>query len=108
MKISIAGVILALAPQFVFADAMRVEHVVPRVLVEVRWVENNRELYERASEVGACQGPGACKAFSQLAKMGETWICLITMVKPASWENNAALAALGHETLHCMGYQHEP
>lgn len=84
------------------------EQSAEKVLIQIAWVANNKELYSKAAEVGACQGTGICKGFSQRAKTESgVWICLITMVKPADWDNNSQLAVLGHETLHCFGYEHE-
>jgi hypothetical protein len=108
MFLVVAVLVSGLAHGCANAEALREARDVPRVLIEVRWVANTRELYDAASKVeGACNGAGLCRGFSQSSQLANgTWICLITMARPADWDDRPALVALGHETMHCLGYEH--
>jgi hypothetical protein len=77
------------------------------VLVRVTWVENMQELAQRARATGAVVPRNGARAFTVLKRNVQTgqMICEITAVRPRMWDDTN-MDALGHELMHCYGYDH--
>lgn len=86
----------------------RAHEVTDHVAVIIKWVGSQQELREIAAQVGKELERGRVHGFSVLAQHEQgPWICMVYAFKPVNWNDTDRLATLGHELLHCRGYEHD-
>lgn len=79
----------------------------PAVLVVPHWESTPRAIREAVEALGAELENGKHNGYAVLTKKGDVWVCHVWVVTPQSWSNSERLEALGHEMMHCFGFDHE-
>lgn len=80
--------------------------VAPAVVVVPHWAVSTRDLRDQLTALGVRPEPGQ-NGFAVLKRQGETWVCHVWALKPTTWNGDDRAAVLGHEMMHCFGYDHD-
>lgn len=108
--LSFVAACAGLAPAASGQEALRATRTVESVRVEVTWVASQAELEAKRREYGAKWVPRTVintklEAFSVLGTRDGELVCLIFAPKPARFDDRDN-TSLGHELLHCFGFDH--
>jgi hypothetical protein len=102
---------LYLAPPAWSQQTLRPTLAIEAVRIQVTWVDSRAELEAKRREYGTPR-PAAgvvretLEAFSVLGRRNGELVCLIFAPKPARFDDRVN-TSLGHELLHCFGFNHE-